>query len=160
MFLLKKLLGDSNISEDIAPASSLVESSVRKGKRFLSGDPTSIECGQKGTVSSSHSKKKSLQKMDAVSQHDSSWDCAQSDDDSVPGNENTPGAKLPAETPDWGIKLLEIIQGEFKSVKDQIASVDLKNNDNATDIKLMLAKLEKMEVQNHDLVTENVALRE
>ena len=68
--------------------------------------------------------------------------------------------KLPPETPDWGIKLLEIIQNEFRNVSKSISAVEKDSQKNSKTIKDMEKKLAKVELRNKSLEDENVNLKE
>ena len=67
---------------------------------------------------------------------------------------------LPEGTPDWGVKLLEIIQAEFRNVTQHVKSVEVQNEQNAKDVKKIENKLAKVEKHNQELKEENCALRE
>ena len=67
---------------------------------------------------------------------------------------------LPPETPEWGAKLLEIIQVEFWVVAQSITQVEDDARRNSKDIKQFEKKLTKMEKQNKSLTEENVQLKE
>ena len=71
---------------------------------------------------------------------------------------------LPDETPDWGIKLLEVLQltikTEISNVNISITSVKTAGEQNSTDIKRVEAKLQQMQDRNKILETENIELKE
>ena len=68
--------------------------------------------------------------------------------------------ELPPETPAWGIKLLEIMQKEFRSVSLTVTVIEESANKNTKNIKDMEKKLSQVELQNWKLVNENFQLRE
>ena len=80
----------------------------------------------------------SLEEGEVISKNDQSHDELNSTD-VIQEAKNPP--KLPAETPDWGIKLLEIIQNEFKNVTSQIGQVEKGTNKNSKDIKSVERRL-------------------
>ena len=71
---------------------------------------------------------------------------------------------MPKETPDWGIKLLKILQGtiqsEIRSVKSIIEGVDTVTSTNTKSIKKIEKKLLKAEERNQSLASENQELKE
>ena len=73
---------------------------------------------------------------------------------------NAKSIALPAEMPDWGIKLLEIIQGEFRSISMKMTTVQEESSQNKKEVQVLSKKLKVMEKQNKDLVNENTDLKE
>ena len=67
---------------------------------------------------------------------------------------------LPEETPEWGHKLLEIIQGEFRLMSKQMSMTEKTSTTNTKTIKTLESKLAKIEEKNERLETENVQLKE
>ena len=67
---------------------------------------------------------------------------------------------LPDEASKWGMKLLEIIQGKFRSVCRQISSAERRGNLNAKKVKVIAHKMDDIEQHNKQLEVENSALRE
>ena len=63
--------------------------------------------------------------------------------------------KLPEGTPEWGKKLLEIMQSEFRSVSEHVKSVETQGDRNANDIKLVERKMDQMVRRNKLLEEEN-----
>ena len=51
-------------------------------------------------------------------------------------------AILPLETPDWGAKLLEIIQGEFRQVNEKLSVVTSESSKATRDLDLLSKKME------------------
>ena len=81
------------------------------------------------------------------------------------GNDPSPSAdvkltELPLETPEWGLKLVEIIQTEFRSVNTSIAIVEDSTKSNLTNISAMEKRLNDIEEQNKMLENENGELKE
>ena len=68
--------------------------------------------------------------------------------------------KLPEGTPDWGIKLLEIIQSEFRSVTQHMSTIEGQSSKNTKDVKVLEKKLATVEQQNKVLMNENISLCE
>ena len=153
--LRKSLSGESQDSKlnknqeaDTEDSSSETEQSqpeVRKSKRSRSGDTSNQQTSTK--------KKKKLAKDKRVS------DCSPEHMSSAP-EEDTNLPKLQNETSDWGIKLLEIIQGEFKSVKESIGSVESTGKKNSKDLRSVEKKLSRVENRNKALELENSQLKE
>ena len=69
-------------------------------------------------------------------------------------------ALLPEGTPDWGVKMLEILQGEFCSMSQQLSQVDVCSSSNTKDIVSITSKLEIIEKKNQDLTEEKNQLKE
>ena len=73
-------------------------------------------------------------------------------------------ASLPSKTPDWGIKLLEIlqltIQTEVRNVSATVSPIKTKVDNNAKDIIDVKAKLQKIEKRNKALEHDNSELKE
>ena len=93
----------------------------------------------------------------------------ESDHDDVNGdteNEPTtpPLVALPENTPDWGIKLLEILQGtikaEVRKVSATVSVVDEKTVKNVKDIKSVEKRCSQLERKNKALESKNVLLKE
>ena len=148
--LWKSLSGESTEGIDTNTASS---STQKAGKRNHSGDSH----GNVDQPSNSQKKKKFIK--DEHIDEDEEF----SDGDHVDATSHQTPLKapsLPAETPNWGIKLLEIIQGQFKSVCKQISSVETKTNKTSKDIKQMEKRLAWVEDQNCFLENENKDLKE
>ena len=71
---------------------------------------------------------------------------------------------LPEETPDWGVKLLELIQlsiqSEIRKVTSTVSSIEDKGKNNSKSIKEIETKLVKVEKRNQVLEAENSKLKE
>ena len=67
---------------------------------------------------------------------------------------------LPDGTPDWGIRMLEILQGEFRQMSRQLTNVENRSAENTDQVHTMAQKLAKVEKKNQDLVDENSQLKE
>ena len=111
-------------------------------------------------------KKKKLSREKNVVSEEAS-DGLSSEDPSDVDTKNTTNPKmtgssklLPEETPGWGIKLLEIIQGEFRSILDQMKSVQQTNQSHTESIATLETKVKRIEKRNEELVAENCALKE
>ena len=83
-----------------------------------------------------------------------------SDVQSSDAKSDTETMSLPPEMPEWGIKLLEIIQKEFRSMNVSISNVEETAGNNSRNMKRMERKLAKVEECNKSLVNENVQLKE
>ena len=68
--------------------------------------------------------------------------------------------ELPEGTPEWGVKLLEIMQRDFRSVTQHVSRIEKTSSDNTKSIKMMEQKLAKVERHNKSLSDENVQLKE
>ena len=68
--------------------------------------------------------------------------------------------ELPEGTPEWGAKLLEIIQNEFKAVTMKLDGVDEQRQSNTKNIKAIEKKLARVEKINASLECENTQLKE
>ena len=89
------------------------------------------------------------------------------DEDSRPMVSKTATAKegllpdeLPSETPDWGVKLFDLIQREFSKIANSVAEVEKTATENAQSIKKIDYKLAKAEEHNRHLQLENSDLKE
>ena len=80
--------------------------------------------------------------------------------DQVGSTEITNTASLPAETPEWGIKLLEIIQAQFNMMNTHVGEVEVKTNKNSEEVEKISLKLTKVEKLNKVLEEENTNLKE
>ena len=122
----------------------------RKGKRFLSGEAV---CSTNGANKQKNKKLRRAKNAEEISGEDP---------DGVNVNEESDIRKdlLPEGTPDWGIKMLEILQGEFRSMSNQLSLVDSRSVSNAIEVKQMVKKLQIVEQKNMDLEEENTALKE
>ena len=67
---------------------------------------------------------------------------------------------LPADTPEWGKKLFEMFQNEFRRVTTSVEHVSSIADNNASSVKDMEQKLAKVELHNRSLTTENTQLKE
>ena len=70
---------------------------------------------------------------------------------------------LPEDTPEWGLKLLEIMQSIQKDISAVTVKVDKTEttvNTNKNNIKSVEKKLAKVEAVNKDLHKENTELKE
>ena len=67
---------------------------------------------------------------------------------------------IPAKTPEWGIKLFQYIQLEFKNVNKSISLIEQTATSNSEAVKSLENKLTKMELWNSVLQHENSDLRE
>ena len=76
-------------------------------------------------------------------------------------NKSTNGElpKLPAETPEWGIKLLEIMQGEFRAVANAMGQVEADNKNTKINVQRIEKKLTQVEKHNKNLECENAQLK-
>ena len=89
-----------------------------------------------------------------------------SDVESVVGNsedettEHQSDMRLPAGTPEWGIKLLEIIQNEFRSVNSSISVAEENGKKNTHSIKKIERRLATIEDRNKTLEFEKIQLKE
>ena len=72
----------------------------------------------------------------------------------------SPITELPEGTPEWGVKLLEIMQNEFRAVSLKVDATDLTAEENKRDIETMERKLTMVEAMNKNLVKENIELKE
>ena len=73
---------------------------------------------------------------------------------------NKEEAKLPAETPEWGLKMLEIIQGEFRNFTAKVDGIEKTDRSTAKTVDSLERKLNKVEQKNKTLESENLQLRE
>ena len=76
------------------------------------------------------------------------------------GNRMGKVISLPEETPEWGSKLLAIIQGEFKSISLQMSRVERAGESNSATINSMSKRLDLVEKRNKLLLEENSVLKE
>ena len=67
---------------------------------------------------------------------------------------------LPADTPAWGIALLEIVKGELRSVNSALSEVETTSSSNTADIKVMQSELVKSNERCKVLQDENSQLKE
>ena len=177
----RSLSGDKQPSPDI-DGESEGERKSGKGKRFLSGDQLSGADAQ-GVMTSN--KRSRLQKSTPareledgelsdftdlsddetseagsteVKQHDSSPPSTPS-----AGSSSTLPPKqlsLPEGTPDWGVKMVEILQAEIRSINMRVGAVDVNSQKNSASIKQLEDKVVKMEKENVALKVENSSLCE
>ena len=68
--------------------------------------------------------------------------------------------RLPTEMLEWGIKLFELIQKEFKSVANSVGTVERSVKKNSKSIDKIEKKLAGVELWNKELETENINLKE
>ena len=163
--LLKKSLSGEKSPERLHPASSmetpdngsvseaLKKQRRKKNKRYRSGD-TSVAA----SMENSAQKRKKLQRCSSV--ESASASSSDSEEDGDLAGDLVKMKSLPAETPDWGMKLIEIMQGEFRTLSRQIKAVKKKTDDNIHDVSRMTSKLSIIEKKNQDLENENNQLRE
>ena len=135
----------------------MTPSDGKKSKRSQSKDQASPE----NSMGSRHQKKK---KKLVRSNAENSIEQVQSNDESEDEVEvkvdAKDTAKLPDGTPEWGIKMLEIIQSEFRQFTDHIGTVEIQSNNNTAELKTVQKKLEKVKERNKFLQDENVLLKE
>ena len=83
---------------------------------------------------------------------------ATEDDSAKPGD--VAGSSLPEGTPELGVKLLEIMQSEFRSFTSHMNTVEVQVLKNKSDVSMMSKKLDKIETENRILHEENTILKE
>ena len=170
--LHKSLSGESRVnSSDLG--NEVVESSPteqKQTKRPRSGDTSEVT----GDVNRNQKRKKRLVRSNGRSDLEATDNTMEPDGDhlfldednrsSTSDDELSPetktASKLPDGTPEWGVKMLEIIQGEFRQMNKHVASTESKSNENTKNVKGMQTKLAKVESQNKILLDENTTLRE
>ena len=145
---------------------------LKKGKRARSGDtsPSILSTG-------AHKKKKLVKSKSHVMSSSNLSDTEDEEEDlenteldseiiqhdgdgEIDTKSNSARPSLPAETPDWRIKLLEIMQLEFKNVTESIKTVDSGRLHNTWSIKKVEKRLAKVELKNKTLESENIQLKE
>ena len=67
---------------------------------------------------------------------------------------------LPEGTPDWGIRMVQILCGDYRSLSKQLATVEVRSDDNAKLVETVSKKLEIVEKKNICLTEENNQLKE
>ena len=148
--LRKSLSDESSAMDKDLPESEDVASSgtpqMKSGKRNHSGDR-----GSPDKEINSDQKWKQVVKQDRLSQSET----ISEDDTSL-----SPQPKLPMETPEWGLKLLQIILGEFRTFTSKVDKIEQDNKSNAQNIDRLERWLEKAELHNKTLQSENVLLKE
>ena len=123
--LHKSFSGESRSQEELDPSDQTELS--KKSKHNRSGDASASDDHK-----NNNHKRKRMNRKRAV---DGDEDLEQQSPKGIPLNDvnartpKTPSSvpvvpTLPAKTPDWGIKLLEIIQGEFRKVNESIGIGD------------------------------------
>ena len=129
---------------------------IKQSKRYRSGDPPS-------DVSMSRQKRKKLSKTRVV-QNESS---VGSNDEDLQSSTESDGSfklgqadELPEGTPDWGVKLLEIIQKDLKAITKHVSTVEKTGETTKCDVRKLEDRLEKVELQNRELAEENINLKE
>ena len=145
----KSLLGDSQSnqtshdiddegthteSEDAVGSTRSTKSPLTKeqarGKRYRSGDQSHGD-----SINSNCQKKSRLKRSEkAQLQDDSDGDSATVTEETRTGDCEKKTTKLPEGTPEWGIKLLEIIQSDLRTWTDQVKSVESQTSKNTKDI--------------------------
>ena len=146
--IIRKLSGESQEEQRSESVSSDANES-KKNKHYHSGDMTYSE----GSNDTSQKKSKLSRSNAQVSE----------DNNARPSTEETELTKspqLPEGTPDWGIKLVEIIQGEFRAVTNHVKSLELQSERNKNDIQGVERKLVRVEEENKMLHQENNDLKE
>ena len=131
-----------------------LEHERKKGKRYRSGDVgermKEHNCDQ-STIQAS--KKPKIGRQRQISK---TWQSTDHEDKAAP-------VVVPKETPEWGVKLFELLETmreEIRSVSQQSNAVNSTVTSNNKDLRLVEKKLAKVEKQNANLETENVQLRE
>ena len=124
--------------------SGLEEVYLDPKKRVRSGDSNQSEHS-----GSSQSKKTKIERQEAIESAYLGPSSALTDTD-----------VLPNDTPAWGVKLLEIMQKEFRQVAIHMKVVEDQSDQNEKDIHEMEQKLCKTENKNKFLQEENVTLKE
>ena len=171
--LRKSLSGETKKSEisEGSDSSDNDSSAMDLSQNTDEGKKTKCNCSgeEHGAESqrSKVSKRKKLTKMKKVSDG-SSGDLSEKEGEPVSDanvtNLKAKTASLPSETPDWGIKLLEIlqltIQTEVRNVSSTVSPIKTKVDNNAKDIIDVKAKLQKIEKCNKALEHENSELKE
>ena len=123
----------------------------RTSKRNRSGDHDILD----GSTGKSK-KKKRLSRSKRISDSPASV-CSDQSEQSV---EEPDIIKLPAETPEWGLALVKLIQAELKSVRTEVRIVETNNTKISDDVKSLERKLHKVENRNRHLELENSTLKE
>ena len=107
----------------------------KSAKRSRSED----QCSTGSTDSSTKKlkkKKKKFSKQNAMSTSDEKNEPDDSicltDSEGFDGNARSSKPSLPVETPDWGIKLLEIMRNEFRSVANSVQQCDVERKKNSS----------------------------
>ena len=121
----------------------------RSGKRFLSGD---------SVASLSNSQKKRKRRMNQGRNVKATELTTMDSDDE--NEQLVPKSLLPEGTPDWGIKLLEILRGDMKVMSKQLAAVEIQCTSNSMQMDNMAKKLVVVEEENKHLTEENHLLKE
>ena len=172
--LRKSFSGDSSISRNDRDLDSEADESLenpvqqsmdtsydkKNSKRTRSGDTEIIEDRKE------KSKKKKLARGRRASSNPEDYSDSTVMDTSatVKAAEKDIPLELPQGTPDWGIKLLEIMKAEFKKefkkVTDSIGDVKKENKENSVSIHKIEDKVAKIEEQNRVLTAENGILKE
>ena len=133
--ILRKLSGESqtdSTSMDVRDQAT-PDSESKKGKRNRSGTKSDESVGN-------GSKRKKLVRSKAnVSKEEGEIGSSDDEPDAVDSNSSTrsdpsaamPGTKLPPETPEWGLKLFELIQNEFCNMTHSIAATESSSKQSA-----------------------------
>ena len=131
---------DQDIDDHTGGDTSMVEvddktARGKHSKRNRSGDQHNLDAS--GTVIASQNKKKKLARSKTVGHLSEGIDSSPST--------NVKLTELPPETPEWGLKLLEIIQNEFRSVNTSITMVEDSTKLNSTNILAIEKQLSDIE---------------
>ena len=150
--LRKSISGDSHTDagsiEQVENGPSPVEAEHKKGKTYRSGESAvTVESATKWK-----SKKKKLSHSPNVTEVTDDSDT----ETSISGEGNQTKAyqmeqSLPSGTPEWGIRLLEIMQHEIRSVNTTIGAVKSSNKVSSKTLKIMEKHLATIEDKNRCL---------
>ena len=182
-YLRKSLSGEKEeAGEAVAAASDSACPDVKNPKRNRSGDvgsPDSQSAKQKRkrysrsrkTASTPAKKESQEEKEDGeVSSSDEDMDQSHTSSGSTDHSRSPvqtttkftePLSMSPPEgTPEWGVKLFELIQAEFRVFTSTVSHTENMATQNSTDLRRLETKLANVECQNKNLIDENVLLKE
>ena len=149
--LRKSLSGESKESKESVSSKDLSDDDItdevkqKTVKRNRSGDSLSASGSDK---TGEHIKKRSKLARSLAKNADSS-----DSDVSVT-------AGLPEDTPEWGLRLLELFQAQFDTMSGNLKIVDDRSSTNEKSIQQLEKKFDRVEQENKQLVDENVQLKE
>ena len=168
MFGILRKLSSDNQSDGLASSADV---DVKSTKRHRSGatinDASSSKQKQKRFSKSSDNANTGVNLADKedgefdFSGNEDSADCAvEPNPDNKDIQEDNSTDRLPTEMLEWGIKLFELIQKEFKSVANSVGTVERSVKKNSKSIDKIEKKLAGVELWNKELETENINLKE
>ena len=157
--LRKSLSGENQHNAEENAESAQLKTEPKNVKRTRS--KSEEEAHQDAVEVGNKQKNSKISKQKRVSRDSQSSQSSASSFSSLNKSESEPvPVGLPDGTPEWGTKLLEIIQGEFRNLNSKIGGVEDSTKSNSKSIKQMENKLARVEKHNAALLSENNDLKE